>query len=67
MRTNHLLECVFPEVGRKCAIGSFCECEHLVEHAIDQSTYADFLDQLSVVGCFEYNTGWMESDWTVER
>lgn len=52
------------EIGRECAALSRCECKQLVEHACDECSNANFLEQFSVVCCLEEDAGRMESNWT---
>lgn len=65
--TGHLLKRCLAEIVGECAVGSICKRDHLIEHSGDESTHADLVHEFSVVGCLEYDTGRVESDWTVER
>lgn len=65
LRSGHFLQGGFAEVGRKGARLCLGQCDHLVEHAGNESAHTDLFDQFGVVCRLKKDAGRMESDWSI--
>jgi hypothetical protein len=65
LRLCHLLYCCFPVIWRECATLFHGKCKQLIDNAGDERTHTNLVEQLSVIGGLEENTGWVKCNSTV--
>jgi len=64
---NHFCHRLFPEIRCKCAAVALSKSKQLINDVRDHIPNASHLKELSVIWTFEYDTGRVECNWSVDK